>query len=174
MVGRKGFLIIIRHVLLLPAVTSSDCYVTLGLPTASSHTLQTRTVKNSRNPVWNQNFHFRIHRQLKVAQASSMTLPFSRAPLPPVSPSLPFPALLPSHPTPSYISHRSICLFQNVVELKVFDQDLVTRDDPVLSVLFDVGTLRAGESRRQSFSLSTQVKYAQGTGGVPNSENRTL
>uniref|UniRef100_A0A8C2MYV8 Phospholipase A2 n=1 Tax=Cricetulus griseus TaxID=10029 RepID=A0A8C2MYV8_CRIGR len=93
-------------------VTSSDCYVTLGLPTASSHTLQTRTVKNSRNPVWNQNFHFRIHRQLK-----------------------------------------------NVVELKVFDQDLVTRDDPVLSVLFDVGTLRAGESRRQSFSLSTQVNH---------------
>ncbi|CAH6788034.1 Jmjd7 [Phodopus roborovskii] len=90
-------------------VTSSDCYVTLGLPTASSHTLQTRTVKNSRNPVWNQTFHFRIHRQLK-----------------------------------------------NVVELKVFDQDLVTQDDPVLSVLFDVGTLRAGESRRQSFSLSTQ------------------
>ncbi|XP_052582601.1 cytosolic phospholipase A2 beta isoform X1 [Peromyscus californicus insignis] len=90
-------------------VTASDCYVTLDLPTASSHTLQTRTVKNSRNPVWNQNFHFRIHRQLK-----------------------------------------------NVVELKVFDQDRLTKDDPMLSVLFDVGTLRAGESRRQSFSLNTQ------------------
>uniref|UniRef100_B7ZCM9 Phospholipase A2 n=1 Tax=Mus musculus TaxID=10090 RepID=B7ZCM9_MOUSE len=91
-------------------VTSSDCYVTLNLPTASSHTLQTRTVKNSRNPVWNQNFHFRIHRQLK-----------------------------------------------NVMELKVFDHDLVTRDDPVLSVLFDVGTLQIG-TQRQSFSLGTQEK----------------
>ncbi|GAB1286755.1 Phospholipase A2 [Apodemus speciosus] len=89
-------------------VTSSDCYVTLNLPTASSHTLQTRTVKNSRNPVWNQNFHFRIHRQLK-----------------------------------------------NVMELKVFDQDLMTKDDPVLSVLFDVGTLQVG-TQRKSFSLSTQ------------------
>lgn len=58
-------------------VTSSDCYVTLNLPTASSHTLQTRTVKNSRNPVWNQNFHFRIHRQLKVDQASSLALSLS-------------------------------------------------------------------------------------------------
>lgn len=66
-----------RHVFLLPAVTSSDCYVTLNLPTASSHTLQTRTVKNSRNPVWNQSFHFRIHRQLKVDQASSLALSLS-------------------------------------------------------------------------------------------------
>uniref|UniRef100_A0A8C6R2B2 Phospholipase A2 n=1 Tax=Nannospalax galili TaxID=1026970 RepID=A0A8C6R2B2_NANGA len=90
-------------------VTPADCYVTLWLPTASSHILQTRTVKNSRNPIWNQNFHFQIHRQLK-----------------------------------------------NIVELKVFDQDLLTKDDPVLSVLFDVGTLRAGESRRQSFSLNSQ------------------
>nr|XP_045013536.1 cytosolic phospholipase A2 beta isoform X2 [Jaculus jaculus] len=90
-------------------VTPSDCYVTLRLPTASSHTLQTRTVRNSRNPVWNQSFHFRIHKQLK-----------------------------------------------NIVELKVFDQDLLTKDDPLLSVLFDLGTLQAGESRRQSFSLSSQ------------------
>ncbi|XP_068405950.1 cytosolic phospholipase A2 beta isoform X3 [Eschrichtius robustus] len=66
-------------------------------------------VKNSRNPIWNQSFHFRIHSQLK-----------------------------------------------NIVQLKVFDQDLLTKDDPLLSVLFDVGTLRAGESRRESFSLNPQ------------------
>ncbi|XP_021097465.1 cytosolic phospholipase A2 beta isoform X2 [Heterocephalus glaber] len=90
-------------------MSPSDCYVTLWLPTASSHRLQTRTVKNSRNPVWNQTFRFRIHTQLK-----------------------------------------------NVLELTVFDQDLWTKDDPVLSVLFDTGTLRAGEFQRQSFSLSTE------------------
>ncbi|NP_001191329.1 cytosolic phospholipase A2 beta [Sus scrofa] len=90
-------------------VSPSDCYVTLWLPTASSHQLQTRMVKNSRNPIWNQSFHFRIHSQLK-----------------------------------------------NVVQLKVFDQDFLTKDDPMLSVLFDVGTLRAGESRRESFSLNPQ------------------
>lgn len=93
----------------LPTVSPSDCYVTLWLPTASSHQLQTRMVKNSRNPIWNQSFHFRIHSQLK-----------------------------------------------NVVQLKVFDQDFLTKDDPMLSVLFDVGTLRAGESRRESFSLNPQ------------------
>ncbi|ELW48131.1 Cytosolic phospholipase A2 beta [Tupaia chinensis] len=90
-------------------VTSSDCYVTLWLPTAPSHRLQTRTVRNSRSPIWNQSFHFRVHSQLK-----------------------------------------------NVVELKVFDQDLLTKDDPMLSVLFDAGTLRVGEIRRESFSLSPQ------------------
>ncbi|XP_045143996.1 cytosolic phospholipase A2 beta isoform X2 [Echinops telfairi] len=96
----------------LPArdlVTHSDFYVTLWLPTACSHRLQTRTVKNCRSPVWNQSFHFRVHSQIK-----------------------------------------------NVVELKVFDQDLLTSDDPVLSVLFDAGTLLPGEFRRQSFSLSPQ------------------
>ncbi|XP_004380788.1 cytosolic phospholipase A2 beta [Trichechus manatus latirostris] len=90
-------------------VTPSDCYVTLWLPTASSHRLRTHTVRNCRNPVWNQSFHFWIHSQLK-----------------------------------------------NVVELTVFDEDLLTKDDPMLSVLFDVGTLRPGEFRRQSFSLSPQ------------------
>ncbi|XP_045678273.1 cytosolic phospholipase A2 beta isoform X2 [Phyllostomus hastatus] len=90
-------------------VTPSDCYVTLWLPTACGHRLQTRTVKNSRNPVWNQSFRFRIHSQLK-----------------------------------------------NVVQLQVFDQDLLTSDDPVLSVLFDVGTLRAGEFRREIFPRNPQ------------------
>ncbi|XP_024588114.1 cytosolic phospholipase A2 beta-like isoform X2 [Neophocaena asiaeorientalis asiaeorientalis] len=92
-------------------VTPSDCYVTLWLPSASSHQVQTRVVKNSRNPIWNQSFHFRIHTQLK-----------------------------------------------NIVQFKVFDQDLLTEDDPLLLVLFDVGTLRAGESRRESFSLNPQGK----------------
>lgn len=50
------------------------------------------------------------------------------------------------------------------MELKVFDQDLMTKDDPVLSVLFDVGTLQVG-TQRQSFSLSAQVKLRRV--GVP-------
>ncbi|XP_015451335.1 cytosolic phospholipase A2 beta [Pteropus alecto] len=90
-------------------VTPSDCYVTLWLPTASSCRLQTRTVRNSRNPIWNQSFRFRIHSLLK-----------------------------------------------NILQLQVFDQDLLTSDDPVLSVLFDVGTLRVGEFRSESFTLSPQ------------------
>ncbi|KAK2103759.1 Cytosolic phospholipase A2 beta [Saguinus oedipus] len=58
-------------------VTPSDCYVTVWLPTACSNRLQTRTVKNSSSPVWNQSFHFRIHRQLKVGPLSEPALPTS-------------------------------------------------------------------------------------------------
>ncbi|XP_075396031.1 cytosolic phospholipase A2 beta-like [Tenrec ecaudatus] len=97
----------------LPArdvVTHHDFCVTLWLPTACNHRLQTRTVNNCRNPVWNQSFHFRVHSQIK-----------------------------------------------NMVELKVFDQDLLTSDEAMLSVLFDVGTLLPGEFRRQSFFLSPQA-----------------
>lgn len=148
-------------------MTPSDCYVTLWLPTASSHRLQTRIVKNSRNPIWNQSFHFQIHSQLKVgqAQAALLTVPVHPLPLSPPSPSFPAPALL------TVLSHHSILQplalfpFQNVVQLNVFDQDLLTNDDPVLSVLFDVGTLRAGEFRRESFSLSAQARLTQGSGG---------
>lgn len=148
-----------RHMFCLLAVTSSDCYVTLNLPTASSHMLQTRTVKNSRNPVWNQNFHFRIHRQLKVDQASNLAL--SLSPCLPVCHSLPC-----LHLTHLIPVAASLCAsFQNVMELKVFDHDLVTKDDPVLSVLFDVGTLQIG-TQHQSFSLGTQVKLSKV--GVPS------
>ncbi|XP_074091264.1 cytosolic phospholipase A2 beta-like isoform X1 [Macrotis lagotis] len=92
-------------------LTPSDSYVSLWLPTASSQEFRTRTVRNCRNPVWNQTFHFRIHSHLK-----------------------------------------------NLLELKVFDQDLMTKDDPIFSVLFDVGTLKVGESQWKSFTLNPQGK----------------
>ncbi|XP_027725709.1 cytosolic phospholipase A2 beta isoform X2 [Vombatus ursinus] len=47
---------------------------------------------------------------------------------------------------------------KNILELKVFDQDLLTKDDPIFSVLFDVGTLKVGESQRESFTLNPQGK----------------
>uniref|UniRef100_A0A8C0IND4 Phospholipase A2 n=1 Tax=Chelonoidis abingdonii TaxID=106734 RepID=A0A8C0IND4_CHEAB len=46
-------------------VTQSDCYVSLWLPTASVKKARTKTVKNSKNPVWNETFHFRIQSQVK-------------------------------------------------------------------------------------------------------------
>lgn len=57
------------------------------------------------------------------------------------------------------------------MELKVFDQDLMTKDDPVLSVLLDVGTLQVG-TQLQSFSLSAQVKLRKV--GVPSSGDGAL
>lgn len=122
-----------------PTVTLSDCYVTLWLPTACSQRLQTRTVRNSRNPVWNQSFHFRIHNQLRVGPEHSpipSQPPFSCPPLP---------ATL-------------LFLFQNIIQLKIFDQDLVTSDDHLLSVQFDVGTLRVGELKHKSFPLGSKAR----------------
>ncbi|KAF4787942.1 cytosolic phospholipase A2 epsilon-like protein [Turdus rufiventris] len=46
-------------------VSQSDCYVRLWLPTASDEIFHTKTIKNCRNPVWNETFYFRIQRQVK-------------------------------------------------------------------------------------------------------------
>ncbi|KAH0620632.1 hypothetical protein JD844_021291, partial [Phrynosoma platyrhinos] len=45
--------------------SSSDCYVTLYLPTASHEKFRTQTVKDSNNPVWNETFCFRIQTEIK-------------------------------------------------------------------------------------------------------------
>ncbi|XP_054825910.1 cytosolic phospholipase A2 epsilon-like [Eublepharis macularius] len=45
--------------------TESDCYVTVSLPTASSENVRTATVYNSKNPVWNQSFCYRIDSRIK-------------------------------------------------------------------------------------------------------------
>uniref|UniRef100_A0A8C3LKC3 Phospholipase A2 n=1 Tax=Chrysolophus pictus TaxID=9089 RepID=A0A8C3LKC3_CHRPC len=47
-------------------VSQSDCYVSLWLPTASDEKFQTKTIKNCKDPVWNETFYFRIQRKVKV------------------------------------------------------------------------------------------------------------
>ncbi|XP_009072028.1 PREDICTED: cytosolic phospholipase A2 epsilon-like [Acanthisitta chloris] len=46
-------------------LTQSDCYVSLSLPTASVQHFHTKTVQNSKNPIWNETFHFTIQSQVK-------------------------------------------------------------------------------------------------------------
>nr|XP_034968000.1 cytosolic phospholipase A2 epsilon-like [Zootoca vivipara] len=46
-------------------LTQSDCYVTLWLPTASVKKTRTQTVKDNKDPVWNETFHFRIQNEVK-------------------------------------------------------------------------------------------------------------
>ncbi|NWR29206.1 PA24E phospholipase, partial [Tachuris rubrigastra] len=45
--------------------SQTDCYVKLRLPTASCQEARTRTVRNCRNPVWNETFHFVIQSEVK-------------------------------------------------------------------------------------------------------------
>ncbi|KAH0620641.1 hypothetical protein JD844_021307 [Phrynosoma platyrhinos] len=47
------------------AISQSDCYVTLWLPTAACEKLRTKTINNCKNPVWNETFYYRIQRQVK-------------------------------------------------------------------------------------------------------------
>ncbi|XP_064920631.1 cytosolic phospholipase A2 epsilon isoform X1 [Columba livia] len=46
-------------------LSQSDCYVSLWLPASSDEKFHTKTIKNCRNPVWNESFYFRIQRQVK-------------------------------------------------------------------------------------------------------------
>ncbi|NXV82254.1 PA24E phospholipase, partial [Atlantisia rogersi] len=92
-------------------VTQSDCYVSLSLPTASVQHFRTKTVQNSKNPTWNETFHFTIQSQVK-----------------------------------------------NVLELKVCDEDSITRDDHLLTVFFDVSKIQLGENIQLSFQLNPQGK----------------
>ncbi|XP_061467308.1 cytosolic phospholipase A2 epsilon-like [Rhineura floridana] len=46
-------------------LTQSDCYVNLWLPTASVKRAKTQTVNDTKDPVWNETFHFRIQNQVK-------------------------------------------------------------------------------------------------------------
>uniref|UniRef100_A0A8C0EL66 Phospholipase A2 n=1 Tax=Bubo bubo TaxID=30461 RepID=A0A8C0EL66_BUBBB len=92
------------------SITLSDCYVTLWLPTASTEKVRTRTIRNSKNPVWNEAFCYKIDRRVK-----------------------------------------------NVLELKVCDEDTVTRDDELCTILFDIDKLTVGRTVRVKFQLNPQV-----------------
>uniref|UniRef100_A0A674HLK8 Phospholipase A2 n=1 Tax=Taeniopygia guttata TaxID=59729 RepID=A0A674HLK8_TAEGU len=96
-------------------ITLSDCYVTLWLPTASAEKVRTRTIRNSKNPVWNEAFCYKIDRRVK-----------------------------------------------NVLELKVCDEDTVTRDDELCTVLFDIDKLTVGRTVRVKFQLNPQVSNGIG------------
>lgn len=52
-----------------------------------------------------------------------------------------------------------VCLFwfQNILELKVCDEDRITQDDHLLTVFFDVSKIQLGENIQLSFQLNPQV-----------------
>ncbi|XP_029139967.1 cytosolic phospholipase A2 epsilon-like [Protobothrops mucrosquamatus] len=93
------------------AVTQSDCYVSLYLPTASVKTMKTQTIKDSKDPMWNETFHFRIQNKVK-----------------------------------------------NILEFNIYDEDKLTEDDHLLTVLFDVSKIQLGESVPLSFQLNPKGK----------------
>uniref|UniRef100_A0A8B9P9T3 Phospholipase A2 n=1 Tax=Apteryx owenii TaxID=8824 RepID=A0A8B9P9T3_APTOW len=91
-------------------ISQTDCYVSLSLPTASSETVRTKTIKNCKDPVWNETFCFRIQSQVK-----------------------------------------------NILEMKVYDENAVTKDDLLFTVLFDVAKIQLGETVHLTFQLNPQI-----------------
>nr|XP_013814746.1 PREDICTED: cytosolic phospholipase A2 epsilon-like [Apteryx mantelli mantelli] len=91
--------------------SQTDCYVSLSLPTASSETVRTKTIKNCKDPVWNETFCFRIQSQVK-----------------------------------------------NILEMKVYDENAVTEDDLLFTVLFDVAKIQLGETVHLTFQLNPQTQ----------------
>uniref|UniRef100_A0A8B9EXZ9 Phospholipase A2 n=1 Tax=Amazona collaria TaxID=241587 RepID=A0A8B9EXZ9_9PSIT len=93
------------------AVSQTDCYVSLSLPTAFPETVRTKTVKNCKDPVWNETFCFRIQSQVK-----------------------------------------------NILELKIYDENAITKDDLLFTVLFDVAKIQLGETVHLNFQLNPKVR----------------
>ncbi|KFQ60171.1 Cytosolic phospholipase A2 epsilon, partial [Pelecanus crispus] len=92
-------------------VNQTDCYVSLSLPTASPETVRTKTIKNCKDPVWNETFCFRIQSQVK-----------------------------------------------NILELKVYDENAITKDDLLFTVLFDVAKIQLGETVHLTFQLNPKTQ----------------
>lgn len=47
---------------------------------------------------------------------------------------------------------------QNVLELKVYDENAITKDDLLFTVLFDVAKIQLGETVRLTFRLNPEVR----------------
>ncbi|NXC66409.1 PA24E phospholipase, partial [Anhinga anhinga] len=58
-------IISIRNLRKADLLGQTDCYIKLRLPTASCREARTRTVRNCRNPLWNETFHFMIQSEVK-------------------------------------------------------------------------------------------------------------
>ncbi|XP_050192650.1 LOW QUALITY PROTEIN: uncharacterized protein LOC126651122 [Myiozetetes cayanensis] len=92
-------------------LSQTDCYISLTLPTASPETVRTKTIKNCKDPVWNETFCFRIQSQVK-----------------------------------------------NILEMKVYDENAVTKDDLLFTVLFDIAKIQLGETVRLTFQLNPKTQ----------------
>ncbi|XP_062491695.1 cytosolic phospholipase A2 epsilon-like [Pezoporus occidentalis] len=100
-----------RNLRKVDLLSQTDCYVSLSLPTASPETVRTKTVKNCKNPVWNETFCFRIQSQVK-----------------------------------------------NILELKIYDENAITKDDLLFTVLFDVAKIQLGETVHLTFQLNPKTQ----------------
>uniref|UniRef100_A0A8C3KEF2 Phospholipase A2 n=1 Tax=Calidris pygmaea TaxID=425635 RepID=A0A8C3KEF2_9CHAR len=101
-----------RNIHRADVLSQTDCYVSLWLPTASTDKFQTKTIKNCKDPVWNETFYFRIQSQVK-----------------------------------------------NVLELGLYDKDVITQDDHLFTVYFDIAKLSLGDQVFMHFKCDSEVRF---------------
>ncbi|XP_075783321.1 cytosolic phospholipase A2 epsilon isoform X3 [Pelodiscus sinensis] len=65
------------------ALSHSDCYVSLWLPTAACEKIHTKAVNDCKNPVWNETFFFRIQSQIKAQEELEVEFTLETISVPP-------------------------------------------------------------------------------------------
>lgn len=55
-------------------------------------------------------------------------------------------------------THVSLLCTQNILELKLYDQDVVSKDDHIFTVLYDIAKARPGETVYECFILNPEVR----------------
>lgn len=131
-------------------MSKADCYVKLWLPTASPSCAQTRVIDNCSDPEWNETFHYQIHSAVKVRWLGWQR---ERAP---------------SESLPTSGSHFCLPCLQNVLELTLYDKDVLASSELSL-LLFDLKSLKPGQPHRHTFLLNQQVSCPTCSSNEPGS-----
>ncbi|XP_075185814.1 cytosolic phospholipase A2 beta, partial [Anomaloglossus baeobatrachus] len=95
------------HIPWADLMSNADCYVCLWLPSCTNKTVQTRTISNTSDPVWNETFQFTLCNNVK-----------------------------------------------NVLHLMLHDEDVITKNDLLYTLTFDVGKIPIGETKLETFRLN--------------------
>ncbi|XP_048804180.1 cytosolic phospholipase A2 epsilon-like isoform X2 [Lagopus muta] len=134
-------------------LSQSDCYVSLWLPTASDEKFQTKTIKNCRDPVWNETFYFWIQRKVKpelLAEKTNGRVTLQR------NNEVNLQSSLRAERTGNKcISKPRSYYILNILEMTVSDDDIF-RDDDHAIVLFDVAKISLGKRVMVAFPLNPQ------------------
>lgn len=95
------------HIPWADLMSHADCYVCLWLPSCTYKILNTKTVSDTSDPIWNETFQFTICNNVK-----------------------------------------------NVVQLTLHDEDVISGNDLLYTLTYDLGKIHIGETKQKTFCLN--------------------
>ncbi|KAG7999834.1 Cytosolic phospholipase A2 zeta, partial [Nibea albiflora] len=134
------------------ALSEADCYVSVCLPSMSTP-VQTKVVANSKNPEWNETFSFSINDKLKKTLMVNLydedilssdlisTLKVDISSL-----------TAGKKETKEFIIEP-----ENILDVKIYDEDPMSRDDLISTLLFDISSLTVGEKETKVFTMNPEA-----------------